>query len=257
MNYFIKILPIIFISFGSFASVDTKTVTYDNNKFEGLVVQPDNLKQNTPAILMVHNWMGVSKETQFQAQRFAELGYIVLAADVYGKGQRPKDSKEAGQFAGKYKSDRKLFRENLNVALRFLENLPNVDKNQIAAIGYCFGGTGTIELARSGAPIKAAISFHGGLDSPTPQDGKNIKAQILVHHGATDPFVSTEDLLAFENELKNNKVKYQILKYEGAVHSFTEQGAGDDIKKGAAYNAKADKESFDSTQKFLKKLFNK
>lgn len=242
-------------SFRASAELATKSVDYGGGKFEGFLVTPKDLKKNTPAILMIHNWMGISDETKFQAKRFAELGYIVLAADIYGKGQHPKDAKEAGQFAGKFKSDRKLFRENLNAGLQFLLQQKNVDQKKIAAAGYCFGGTGAIELARSGAAIQGVISFHGGLDSPTPTDGKNIKAHLLVLHGEIDPFVPAKDIEAFEKELKDHKVKYELIKYPGAVHSFTEKAAGNDVSKGAAYNESADLKSFEKSKEFLKSIF--
>jgi len=156
-------------------------------------------------------------------------------------------------LSGKYKADRKLFRERLNLALNFLKEQKNVDKKNVAVAGYCFGGTGTIELARSGADVKGVVSFHGGLDSPAPNDGKNIKGKMLIHHGAIDPFQKAEDLAAFEKEMKDSKVNYNLIKYDGAVHSFTEKAAGNDVSKGAAYNEAADLKSFESTKEFLKK----
>lgn len=236
------------------ASLNTKTVSYDNNKFEGYLAMPKKIDHSKPAILMIHNWMGVTEETKFQANRFAEQGYVVFAADIYGKGQRPKDQSEAGKFAGKYKRDRKLFRQNLNTGLDFLKTLDHVDSKNLVVAGYCFGGTGAIELARSGAAVKGAISFHGGLDSPTPKDGKKIKAKILALHGNDDPFVPAKDLAAFEKEMKKYKVNYNLIKYPNAVHSFTDKGAGNDNSKGAAYNAEADKKSFAEALSFLQNL---
>lgn len=251
-SLFISILLIV-----NFAKADlmTKTIDYSNGQFEGFLAMPKEIKKSTPAILMVHNWMGVSEETKFQAKRFADLGYIVLAADVYGKGHRPKDAIEAGKYAGKYKGDRQLFRKNLLTAFNFLKEQKNVDQNKIVAVGYCFGGTGAIELARAGTPLKAVVSFHGGLDSPNPADGKNIKAKLLIHHGDIDPFVSAKDIEAFEKELKSHHVQYELIRYKGAVHSFTEKGAGNDTTKGAAYNEEADIKSFEKTISFLKDLF--
>lgn len=242
----------------SFASVaeaaKSKALVYKKGgeSFEGLLVTPDKVSANTPAILVVHNWMGVSDETKKQAERMADLGYIVLAADVYGKGVRPKSPDEAGKLAGKYKGDRKLFRDRLTLALDTLRKQANVDKSKVFAAGYCLGGTGAIELARSGADLKGVISFHGSLDSPTPADGKNIKTRILALHGADDPFVKTEDLNAFEKEMRDNKIDWQLVKYGNAVHSFTEKSAGNDNSKGAAYNAAADARSFEAFKTFLK-----
>ncbi len=228
-----------------------------DKKFVGYLTQPKTINKMTPAILIVHNWMGLTDETKHQADRFAELGYVVFAADIYGKGQNPQEAKAAGELAGKYKKDRGLFRENLTLALNELKKQKNVDVKQLAVAGYCFGGTGSIELARTGADLVGVISFHGGLDSPTPTDGKNIKAKVLAFHGADDPYVAAADLTAFEDEMRNNKIDFQLVKYGNTVHSFTEKAAGNDNSKGAAYNASADVRSFKSAQNFLAEIFKK
>lgn len=239
------------------AAVTSKTIEYsDNGKtFEGVLIAPEKSKHDLPLIVLVHNWMGLTDETKKQATRFAELGYEVFAADIFGKGVRPQDAKAAGEQAGFYKNNRPLFRDRLNLALTTALGQSHADKNNVAVVGYCFGGTGALELARSGADLKAVVTFHGGLDSPAPADGKNIKAKVLVLHGADDPFVPAKDVAAFENELTTNHVDYQLIKYPNAVHSFTEMGAGSDNRKGAAYNEDADKKSFEEAKKFLAKTF--
>ncbi len=224
-------------------------------QFQGFVLSAKAKKKGSPGILMIHNWLGVTAETVRQAERFAQLGYIVLTADIYGKGIRPSDPTAAGVQAGIYKKDRKLFRERLNLALEQLKKIEGVDSSKIAVVGYCFGGTGAIELARSGASVVAVISFHGGLDSPKVSEGTNIKGHVLALHGAIDPYVSAADVEAFENEMKANKVDYQLVKYSGTVHSFTELGAGTDISKGAAYNEVTDKRSFLTAENFLDEIF--
>jgi dienelactone hydrolase len=236
------------------AAVKTKTVEYKKGKntFEGVLVYPDNVKGKVPGILMIHNWMGVSDETKKQATRMAELGYAVFAADIYGKGVRPKNADEAGKLAGTYRGDRPLFRERLQLGLEILRGQKEVDSGKLLAVGYCFGGTGVIELARAGADVKGVVSFHGGLDSPTPADGKNIKAKVLALHGADDPYVKAEDLAAFEQEMRDSKVDWQLYKYGNAVHSFTEMSAGNDNSQGAAYNAAADARSFEAFKDFAK-----
>jgi dienelactone hydrolase len=241
------------VSCMSFAKVEPLIYKSDGTKFEGFVLKGPS---GSPALLMIHNWMGVSKETEKQAQRFNELGYTVMAADIYGAGQRPTDSQSAGSLAKTYKTDRNLFRKRLTASLEALKSQKGVDPKKIAVLGYCFGGTGAVELARSGADLKGVVSFHGGLDSPEPALGKKIKAPILALHGAADPFVSKEDLKAFETEMKAAGVQYELVQYPGAVHSFTDTGAGTDPSKGAAYNEKADQESFKKAQEFLSKVFS-
>jgi dienelactone hydrolase len=255
-KYFV--LFVLLITANAFAyKVKTEVVNYTQgaDKFQGLVVKPVGAKGDRPGILMVHNWMGVTDETKKQAERFAEKGYIVFAADIYGADIRPKDPKAAGAEATKYKTNRKLFRERLQLGLAELQKVKGVNTKQLVAAGYCFGGTAAIELARSGADIKGAISFHGGLDSPTPADGKNIKAKIIAFHGAIDPYVPANELAAFETEMNANKIDYQLVKLGGAVHSFTDLAAGSDISKGAAYNEVADKRSFKMSENFLAELF--
>ena len=240
------------------AAVTSKSVEYNDNGqfYEGLLVTPQGPAENRPLVLMVHNWMGVTAETRKQAERFAELGYVVFAADISGKGIRPQAAKTAGAQATTYKSDRALFRQHLNLALKTALQQPGIDSAKVAVVGYCFGGTGALELARSGAELQAVVSFHGGLDSPTPADGKNITGQVLALHGADDPYVPANDLAAFEAEMQTNNVGYELVQYPGAVHSFTDIGAGNDNSKGAAYNAAADQQSFEAARKLLATALN-
>lgn len=221
---------------------------------EGLHVVDTAKTGRLPAVLIIHQWTGLSENEKMRARMLAELGYNVFAADVYGKGVRPQPP-EAGKEAGKYKSDRKLYRERMISALEVLNKDERTDPAKVAAIGYCFGGTGVIELARSGAMVKGVVSFHGGLDSPTPADGKNIKGKVLALHGADDPFVPAADIAAFEKEMKDAKVDYKLVSYPGAVHAFTQKAAGDDNSKGAAYNKAADRASWNEMKAFFARLF--
>jgi len=235
--------------------VMTETVLYGTEEapLEGYFALPANLGEGEkrPAILLIHDWTGLQDYEKKRSHMLAELGYVTFAADVYGKGVRPEDPAECGVQAGLYRSDRTLFRERLNAALAVLRDHPNVDPGRIASIGYCFGGTGVIELARSGADVKGVVSFHGGLDSPQPEDGKNIRAKVLILHGADDPFVPVENIDAFLAEMNAAGVDWQMISYGGAVHSFTKPKAGDDPSKGAAYDADADRRSWAHMRLFL------
>jgi dienelactone hydrolase len=236
------------------AAIVKKTVDYNlaGRPYEGYMAYDDSVKEPRPGILVVHNWKGVSDDTKAAVDRLASLGYVAFAVDVYGKGIRPQDPKEAGEISGGFKKDRIMLRARMQQGLQTLRNQAQVDKKRIGAIGYCFGGTAAIELARAGADIKSVVSFHGGLDSPKPEDGKRIKAKILALHGADDPYVPAADLAAFEDEMRKAKVDWQLVKYGNAVHSFTEKSAGTDNSKGAAYNETADKRSWEDMQRFLK-----
>src|SRR5205823_6098362 len=128
-----------------------------------------------PGVIVVHEWMGLNDYAKSRAKQLAEEGYVAFAADIYGKGVRATTMEVAGKLSGQYKSNRPLLRARINAALETLRKNERVDTTKIAAIGYCFGGTTVLELARSGADIKGVVSFHGGLDTPTPADAKNIK----------------------------------------------------------------------------------
>jgi dienelactone hydrolase len=239
------------------AAIQTRTVEYKqgDTTLEGFVAYDDALKGPQPGVLIVHQWMGLTDYEKKRAEMLAQLGYVALCADIYGKGIRPQNSQAAGAQAGKFKSDRPLLRARANAGLDALRQQPLVDPKRVAAIGYCFGGTTVLELARSGADVAGVVSFHGGLDSPAPADGKNIKGRVLVCHGADDPFEKTADLAAFESELREAKVDWQLIQYGGAVHSFTQPMAGNDNSKGAAYNEKADKRSWEAMKQFFAEIF--
>ncbi len=215
----------------------------------------DTAPGKRPGVLVVHDWMGLGKFSMAKADELTRMGYVALAVDIYGKGVRPANPKEAGEQAGKFKSDRALLRVRILAALDVLRKNEHVDSNRIAAIGYCFGGTTVLELARSGADIAGVVSFHGGLDTPTPGDAKNIKGKLLALHGADDPYVPAADVAAFEVEMTKGGVDWQLVVYSGAVHAFTNPGAGTDNSKGAAYNEKADKRSWEAMKLFFAEIF--
>ena len=239
------------------AAIQTRTVEYKqgDTTLEGFVAYDDAIKGLRPGVLIVHQWLGLTDYEKQRAEMLAQLGYVAFCADIYGKGVRPKDTPEAGAQAGKYKSDRQLLRARVNAGLDALRQQPRVDAKRLAAIGYCFGGTTVLERARSGATLAGVVSFHGGLDSPAPADGKNIKCKVLVCHGADDPYEKPADLAAFEGEMRDARVDWQLIKYGGAVHSFTQPMAGNDNSKGAAYNEKADKRSWEAMKQFLAEIF--
>ena len=239
------------------AAIQTKTIEYKqgDTTLEGVLVWDDAVQGQRPGVLVVHQWMGLTDYEKHRAEMLAQLGYIAFCADIYGKGVRPQNTAEAGTQAGKYKSDRQLLRARVNAALTVLQTREFVDPKRIAAIGYCFGGTTVLELARSGANIAGVVSFHGGLDAPNPDDGKNIKCKVLICHGADDPFSSPQDIAALESEMRKGGVDWQLIKYGGAVHSFTQPMAGNDNSKGAAYNEKADKRSWAAMKEFFAEIF--
>ncbi|MEJ7591921.1 MAG: dienelactone hydrolase family protein [Planctomycetaceae bacterium] len=240
------------------AEIKTQAVQYSDGDvaLEGFVAwDAAQVDTPVPGVLVVHQWLGLTDYEKSRCKQLAELGYVAFAVDVYGKGIRPANQQEAANQAGVYKKDRELYRRRLTLGLEQLRGRDGVAQNHIAAIGYCFGGTGAIELARSGADISGVVSFHGGLDSSQPEAGKKIKAEILVCHGADDPFVPANDIEAFKSELNSAGVDWQMIAYSGAVHSFTQPMAGNDNSRGAAYNEKADKRSWTAMRSFFDEVF--
>jgi dienelactone hydrolase len=238
------------------AAIRTRVVEYKqgNTVLEGYLAYDDAIKVKRPGVLVVHEWNGLQSYVKNRTEQLAKLGYVAFAADIYGKGIRPQNQKESGAQATLYRQNRPLLRERVKAGLAVLQKNPLTDTKRIAAIGYCFGGGTVLELARSGANIAGVVSFHGNLDTPNPNDAKNIKAKVLVLHGADDPFVPEEQLKAFETEMRQANVDWQLISYGGVVHAFTNPVYKND-PKGAAYNALADKRSWEAMKQFFAEIF--
>lgn len=208
------------------AAVVAKPIPYeiDGEAFEGVLIYDDSVSAPRPGLLAVPNWMGVNEDTVKKAARAASDKYVVFLADMYGKSIRPSNADEAKAAATAVRSDRALIRKRAQAAVEVLKAQSTevaLDVSKLGAIGFCFGGGTVLELARSGAPLKGFVSFHGNLDTPNPADAKNIKAPILVLHGADDPAVPQEQVDGFIAEMNAAKVDWQLVSYGGAVHSFT------------------------------------
>jgi dienelactone hydrolase len=240
------------------AKLVTRTIEYKDGKdlLEGYLAFDDQRAfPKAPGVLVIHEWMGMGPYVKRRANELAQAGYVAFAADIYGKDKIPKNVQEASEISLRFKNDRKLLRHRAQLALDVLRNQKNVDSKKLAAIGYCFGGTAALELARSGAPLAAVVSFHGGLDTPSPADAKNIKAKILVLAGGDDPHVPDTQIDAFKKEMRAAHVDWQLHSFGGAVHSFTNPDSGHDPSKGAAYNASADRRSWELMQWFFDENF--
>lgn len=222
-----------------------KNISYKegSTELEGYLSETSNKVKKTAGFIIIHDWMGLSDDNRQEADKLADKGFVALAADIYGKNIRPKNPDEAGKTAGIYKNDRVLLKKRVQAAYDLLSKNPKVDPKKIFVFGYCFGGMTALELARSGAELAGTITFHGNLDSPHPEEVKNIKGKVLILHGAIDPYVPASQVQEFQTSMDSAGKDYQLIKYSGAVHAFTNKKAGDDIKKGAAYNALADQRS--------------
>ena len=237
------------------AAVHGETINYKHGdvELEGYLSYDDASEAKRPGILVVHEWKGLGDYAKRRADELAALGYVAFAADMYGKDVRPQTHEEAGKQAGIYKSDRDLMRARIQAALDVLKTHPLADAKKIGAIGYCFGGTTVLELARSGADVKGVVSFHGALETPNPADAKNIKGKVLVCHGTDDPFVKPEEVAAFKKEMGDAGVDMRFESYPGAVHSFTVKEANN--PPYMAYNEEADKKSWETMKAFFAEVF--
>lgn len=257
MKKLLLILALLSQAIPAVAAIHTEKVAYKHGDvaLEGYLAYEDATEDKRPGVLVFHEWMGLGPYAERRARELAELGYIAFAADMYGRDVRPKTHDEAGRIAGIYKNDRALMRSRAQAALDVLKNHPLVDPERLAAIGYCFGGTTALELARSGADLKGVAAFHASLSTPHLADAKNIKAKIRVFHGGIDPFVTRGEVDVFKNEMQSADVDWRMLEYDDAVHSFTVPEAGGDPQSGAAYNKAADENSWRELKTFLSEIF--
>lgn len=239
------------------AQLHTESIVYKqgDTALKGYLVYDTAVAGPRPAVLVVHEWWGLNDYARSRAEQLAKLGYIALAVDMYGNGAMAGTMQEAGTMATVLKSNRPLMRERINAALATLKAQPQTDPKRIAAIGYCFGGTVVLELARSGAEIAGIVSFHGGLDTPNPADAKNIRCKVLAAHGADDPYVPAAQVQAFQDEMRSAGVDWELNYYGDAVHGFTNPQNGTDKAKGAAYNEKADQRSWAAMKAFFAEIF--
>jgi len=259
-TFIIAVAALVFLAPAAHAAVVTETVEYRHGDavLEGFLAYDDAAGEaKRPGVIVVHEWKGPGPYVEERAKQLAALGYVAFAVDMYGKGVRPESHEEAGKLAGIYKNDRNLMRARVNAGLDVLKEHPFVDASKIAAIGYCFGGTTVLELARGGADVKLVASFHGSLGTPSPAAAGNVKAKVLIFHGADDKFVPGEEVAALEKEMKDANVDYVLESYPGAVHSFTVKSAGNDPSKGMAYDAEADRKSWQALEAALADAFAK
>lgn len=222
---------------------------------KGFVASDDQSSNKRPGIVVMPEAFGLGAHAKGRAERLAALGYVVLAGDPYGNGFEPKDLPEAMKYAIPLRDDPAKFRQRARAALEKLASLPQVDSNRLAMIGYCMGGTFSLEMARDGAALKGVVSFHGGLETQRPAEPGKIKAKILVCHGADDPFVPPAQVNAFAEEMTKSGADWQLISYGGTVHSFTNPEAGRHGNPGLAYNKLTDERSWKAMRAFFDEIF--
>jgi dienelactone hydrolase len=208
------------------SSIVEETISYDHDghALEGYLASDESIAGPKPTVLIVHDWTGLRDYPKARAQMLARLGYTAFAVDVYGTGNRF-DGDGAGAEAGKYYADLDLMRARVQAGYDRAAADPRVDASRIVVIGYCFGGSAALEFVRTGAALRGAVSFHGGLITHEPADVAAIAAPILVLTGAADDVVPDEAVVAFENELRTRpELDWQVTSYSGTPHAFTLPG---------------------------------
>src|SRR5450432_484834 len=235
------------------AEIRTAAIEYHDGEtlLEGYLAYDDATQDVRPAVLVAPEWWGLDDYPKHRAEQLARMGYVAFVIDMYGKGKVTSDPKQAGEWATPFLSDRKSMRQRAQAGLDMLMNQKYVDKDRVAAIGYCFGGSVALELARAGTPLAGVIAFHGNVTRTENEGPDNIRAKVLICHGADDPMVPMAAVAGFEDEMKAAKADYQINVYSGAMHAFTNPKADEYHIAGVGYNAEADKRSWMALNDFF------
>ena len=237
-----------------------KTVDYSAQGvvMKGYLAYDESIQGKRPGVLVVHEWWGLNDYARRRARMLAELGYTALAVDMYGEGKQAMHPDDAKKFSSELMKNFDDAKARFLAAMEFLKQQPSVDPTRIAAIGYCMGGGVVLNMARQGVELRGVASFHGSLTAVKPAQPGSVKARVLVLHGADDKFIPPEQIEAFKQEMKSAGADFQFISYPGAVHSFTNPDADELGKKynmPIAYNAQADKKSWDALKKFLSTIF--
>jgi dienelactone hydrolase len=241
------------------AAMVTKNINYDvgGKPMQSVLVYDDAVKNARPGLVMTPDWLGMNESQVALAKQIAGKDYVILVADVYGTAVRPKNPDEAGAATKSMYEHRADLRARISAALDQLKAQAGkapLDGKHWGAFGFCFGGATTLDLARSGADVQGVVSFHGNLSTDDPSLAKNIKAKVLVLHGADDKFESPEQIAGFQQEMRDAKVDWQFLEFGGAVHCFAIPTAHGEVP-GCEYNERAAKRGFAQMHSFLDEAF--
>jgi len=235
------------------AKVITKTIAYphDGKTMQGYLAYDDAKSGPRPGVLVIHEWWGLNDYTKGRARQLAAMGYVAFAADMFGDGKVTRDPKEAQAMYTAATSQPGLLAARSKAGLDVLRQQSQVDAKRLAAIGFCFGGTTVLQLIYSGEPLQGAVSFHGGLVVPDEKQAKQVKAPLLVLHGAEDTFIKPEDITGLQKALDAAKADWYMVTYANAVHAFTNPEADSFKIPGIGYNEKAAKRSWDEMARFF------
>ncbi|MFA6058674.1 MAG: dienelactone hydrolase family protein [Taibaiella sp.] len=235
----------------AFAQLSTVTYQDKDQKLNGQLIKPTQANTKKAGVLILPAWKGIDEHSKTVAQQLSKEGYYVFIADIYGEGNYPKTTADAGKMAGYYKKNLTAYHNHIRLALDQLIKA-GASADEIVIIGYCFGGQGALEAARINMPVKGVVSIHGSYTRDTAQPIVPIKPHVLILHGADDPHNPPADIAALQDELRKAGADWQMNYYSNAVHAFTDPAAGNDNSKGAAYNEQADRRSWQALLVFLK-----
>ncbi len=251
---FVLFISIFFFACHTNAQLNPVSYNDGKQKLTGFIATPKTSVKNKAGVLILPAWMGIDAHAKQSAKDLQKSGYYTFVADIYGVGNYPKNTDDAGKQATYFKSHVDEYRQRIKLALTQLIK-GGANPNNIVVIGYCFGGTGALESARANMAVKGVVSFHGGLNRDTTKAISVIQPKVLVCHGADDFFESSEDIKNFQQEMRDSKADWEMNYYANAVHSFTDPNAGNDNSKGVAYNEKAAKRSWQAMFDFFNEVF--
>ncbi len=233
--------------------------TVDSTTMNGYLVYDENDTSKRPGIIVVHEWWGHNDYARKRADMLAEMGYVAFAVDMYGDGKVANHPKDAMTFSSSVMGNFEVGKARFDKAVETLKSQPQVDADQIGAIGYCFGGSVVLSMANTGYDLKAAAAFHSGVQLPVMPDSGAVMAKILICNGAADPFIKPEQVAAYKSTMDSAGADYKYVDYEGAVHAFTSQEAdslGKMFELPLAYNAEADEKSWQEMITLFDSVFN-
>ena len=256
MRYILALFICLFASAAN-AAIVTKDVTYYDGalKLIGTVAYDDIAQGVKPGIVLYPEWWGNNAYAKSRAKELAAKGYIVFVADMYGNGASTTSATEAKTFTDPLYTNREVMRTRARAAIRALKEQMDADNSNIAAIGFCFGGTVALELARKGEDLKGVGVFHAGLKFPESTTKGAVKAKVLVMNGSADPMVPEADRDAFIDDMQNSGADVQFIQYSGAMHAFTNPSANSVGIPGVAYDQKSERRSFIALDNFLAEIF--
>jgi dienelactone hydrolase len=239
------------------AAVKTKEIEYKqgNTPLQGFMAWDDSAKGKRPGVLVIHEWWGLNEHARQQAIRLAKAGYVGFALDMYGKGKVAQHPQDAQAFAAEANRDPNVVKARFEAGLAQLKKDPHVDPKRIGVVGYCMGGTIALAMAGSGEDLSAVATFHAGVQNVPDVKKGQVKPRILVNTGADDPMAPAGKLDALKHSFADAGARIEVISYPGAKHAFTNPDAGKAGMPALAYNADADKKSWDNTMKMFQEVF--